>query len=105
MTLAIVITALASDTLIGVVRARAIARHRHLGTALAADPATPLAALGGLLLWLLRLTPADGQRMALASLSFGTCTSAVRYDTARSRIGLPQVPLSPLIMSRALVAS
>jgi len=48
--------ALASDTLIGVVRAWAIARHRQLATALAADTATPLAILGGLALWLLRLT-------------------------------------------------
>ena len=35
--------ALASDTLIGVVRAWAIARHRQLATALAAEAATPLA--------------------------------------------------------------
>ena len=35
--------ALASDTLIGVVRARALARHLQLGTALATDAATPLA--------------------------------------------------------------
>ncbi len=47
--------ALASDPLIGVVRAWAIARHRQLATALAADTATPLAILGGLALWLLRL--------------------------------------------------
>ena len=40
--------ALASDTLIGVVRAWAIARHQQLGTALAADTPTPLAILGGL---------------------------------------------------------
>src|SRR6478736_2458934 len=40
--------ALASDTLIGVVRAWAIARHRQLGTALAADAPTPLSILGGL---------------------------------------------------------
>jgi hypothetical protein len=45
--------ALASDTLIGVIRAWAIARH--VGTALAVDEGTPLAALGGLALWLLRL--------------------------------------------------
>ena len=43
--------ALASDTLIGVVRARALARHQHLDAALAADTATPLAILGGLILW------------------------------------------------------
>ena len=48
--------ALASDTLIGVVRAWALARHQHLEVALAADAATPLAVLGGLILWLLRLT-------------------------------------------------
>ena len=47
--------ALASDTLIGVVRAWALARHQHLHAALAADTATPLAILGGLILWLLRL--------------------------------------------------
>ena len=40
--------ALASDTLIGVVRAWAVARHHHLGTALAADAPTPLTVLGGL---------------------------------------------------------
>ena len=39
--------ALASDTLIGVVRAWTLARHQHL----TADAATPLAILGGLLLW------------------------------------------------------
>ncbi|MHB1818388.1 MAG: hypothetical protein ACYCO9_10190 [Streptosporangiaceae bacterium] len=47
--------AIASDTLIGVVRAHAIARHKALNAALAEDDATPLAIVGGLLLWLLRL--------------------------------------------------
>jgi hypothetical protein len=47
--------ALASDTLIGVVRAWTLARHRQLATALAAEAPTPLAILGGLALWLLRL--------------------------------------------------
>jgi hypothetical protein len=47
--------ALASDTLIGVVRAWAIARHRALDERLAEVEATPLAAVGGLVLWLLRL--------------------------------------------------
>ena len=56
--------ALASDTLIGVVRAWAIARHHQLGTALAADAATPLAVLGGLVLWLLRLTLAPASTLA-----------------------------------------
>jgi hypothetical protein len=46
--------ALASDTAIGVVRAWTIARQKALNVALAGDEATPLAILGGLLLWLLR---------------------------------------------------
>jgi hypothetical protein len=44
--------ALASDTLIGVVRAHALARRDPAG---AGDSATPLAMVGGLALWLLRL--------------------------------------------------
>ncbi len=56
--------ALASDTLIGVVRAWALARHQHLEVALAADAATPLAALGGLILWLLRLTLAPASTVS-----------------------------------------
>jgi hypothetical protein len=55
--------ALASDTLIGVVRARALARHLQLGTALAADAATPLAVLGGMALWLLRLALAPASTL------------------------------------------
>jgi len=47
--------ALASDTAIGVVRAWTLARQKALNAALADDEATPLAILGGLLLWLLRL--------------------------------------------------
>ena len=53
--------ALASDTLIGVVRAWALARHQH---AAAADAATPLAILGGLILWLLRLALAPASTLA-----------------------------------------
>jgi hypothetical protein len=56
--------ALASDTLIGVVRARAIARHQDLGSVLAPETATPLAALGGLVLWLLRLALAPVSTLA-----------------------------------------
>jgi hypothetical protein len=47
--------ALASDTAIGVVRAWTIARQRALNEALADDGSTPLAIVGGLLLWTLRL--------------------------------------------------
>jgi hypothetical protein len=56
--------ALASDTLIGVVRAQTLARHLPLDTALAADSATPLAILGGLALWLLRLAVAPPSTLA-----------------------------------------
>ena len=52
--------ALASDTLIGVVRAWALARHQHL----AGEAATPLAIFGGLLLWLLRLALAPASTLA-----------------------------------------
>ena len=48
--------ALASDTLIGVIRAWVVARARRIGQALADDEATPMAVIGGLFLWLLRLT-------------------------------------------------
>jgi hypothetical protein len=57
--------ALASDTLIGVVRAWAIARHQALATAIADDGgATPLALAGGLVLWLLRLALAPVSTLA-----------------------------------------
>ena len=56
--------ALASDTLISVVRAWALARHQHLHAALAGDAATPLAILGGLILWLLRLALAPRSTLA-----------------------------------------
>jgi len=52
--------ALASDTLIAVVRAR----HQHLTAALADETATPLAILGGLILWLLRLALAPASTLA-----------------------------------------
>jgi hypothetical protein len=55
---------LASDTLIGVIRAWAIARHKALNVRLADEQVMPLAVLGGLLLWLLRLTLAPGSTLA-----------------------------------------
>jgi hypothetical protein len=56
--------ALASDTLIGVVRAWAIARQQALDIRLADDQLTPLAVLGGLVLWLLRLALAPASTLA-----------------------------------------
>jgi len=55
---------LASDTLIAVVRAWAIARHRQLATALAAEAPIPLATVGGVALWLLRLVLAPASTLA-----------------------------------------
>jgi hypothetical protein len=55
---------LASDTLIGIVRAWTLARQHHLATALAADAATPLAVAGGLILWLLRLALAPASTVS-----------------------------------------
>src|SRR6185312_13292784 len=54
----------ASDTAIGVIRAYAIARQRLLREDLADDEATPLAAVGGLFLWLLRLALAPPSTLA-----------------------------------------
>ena len=56
--------ALASDTLIGVVRAQSLARHRQRDAALAGEEATPLAVIGGLILWLLRLALAPASTLA-----------------------------------------
>jgi hypothetical protein len=56
--------ALASDTLIGVVRAWALARQRESEVTLAAEQATPLAIIGGLILWLLRLALAPASTLS-----------------------------------------
>jgi len=56
--------ALASDTLIGVVRAWVVARQNALNVRLAGEQPTPLAVLGGLVLWLLRLALAPGSTLA-----------------------------------------
>jgi hypothetical protein len=56
--------ALASDTAIGVVRAWTLARQKAMNEALADDEATPLAIVGGLLLWLLRLALAPVSTLA-----------------------------------------
>ena len=56
--------ALASDTLIGVVRAWALARMRPDGHRLAGEDVTPLAVAGAVLLWLLRLAMAPASTVA-----------------------------------------
>ncbi len=56
--------ALASDTLISVVRALALAGRQQQAAAIAGEEATPLAVLGGLILWLLRLALAPASTLA-----------------------------------------
>jgi hypothetical protein len=56
--------ALASDTLIGVVRAWALARMNGTGPPLAGEEVTPLAVAGACLMWLLRLTLAPASTLA-----------------------------------------
>ncbi len=69
--------ALASDTLIGVVRSWAIARSRQAGHALATDDATPLAVAGACLLWLLRLLLAPASTLTgFRSWVIATCPPA-----------------------------
>ena len=87
--------ALASDTAIGVVRAWTLARQKALNEALADDEATPLAILGGLLLWLLRLGIAPGLHAGRVPRLGG------RGVPGRSR---PPRPPSPAQATRAQVA-
>jgi hypothetical protein len=58
------IYALASDTLIGVVRARALTRMTADGQALAGEEVTPLAVAGAMFLWMLRLCLAPVSTLA-----------------------------------------
>jgi len=55
--------ALASDTLIGVVRAKALARMGARGQVLAGEDAAPLAVAGAVLLWVLRLAVAPASTL------------------------------------------
>ena len=74
--------ALASDTLIGVVRTAAIARHQNLDVALVPEETTPLAVAGGLVLWLLRLALAPQ-----AGLNTGSARAALRKAVLAARNG------------------
>jgi hypothetical protein len=82
--------ALASDTLISVVRTR----HQQLTAAAAADEATPLAVLGGLILWLLRLTLAPASTLAgFRAWVLEECPVAPGRRAARP--ALPPAPARP----------
>ena len=81
--------ALASDTLIGVVRAWTLARHQHLAATLAADAATPLAILGGLICgccaWPWPPPPPGRLRawvLAECPVAPGRCTPTLRLASA-----------------------
>ncbi|MGH8837349.1 MAG: hypothetical protein ACRDWG_20510 [Actinomycetes bacterium] len=88
-----VLYALASDTLIGVIRAWALARQRALGATLADDQTTPLAILGGLLLWLLRLALAPGSTLAgFRNWVIDECPVAPGRLAPRREPALPAVP-------------
>jgi hypothetical protein len=85
--------ALASDTLIGVVRAWVIARHQEPAAGLA-EEATLLAVAGGLLLWLLRLS------MAPASTLHGFRTWVLEEcPVAPGRRAARPTPASPAAMA------
>jgi hypothetical protein len=87
--------ALASDTAIGVVRAWTIARQKALNVALADDEATPLAIVGGLLLWLLRLGIAPVSTLAgFRAWVVDECPVAPGRQ-ARSVSGAPRAEISP----------
>jgi hypothetical protein len=82
--------ALASDTLITVVRTR----HQQLTAALATDAATPLAIVGGLILWLLRLVLAPASTLAgFRAWVLEECPVAPARRAARP--ALPSAPARP----------
>jgi hypothetical protein len=86
--------ALASDTLIGVVRAWVLARHQHPTAAIGGEEATPLAVLGGLILWLLRLALAPASTLAgFRAWVLEECPVAPRRRAARP--APPRAPACP----------
>jgi hypothetical protein len=102
--------ALASDTLIGVVRARAVARVRHAGPPLADDDATPMAIVGGLVMWLLRLALAPPstltgfRRWALDECPVAPGRKACPPGSAPAETSDGRRPPRPAIASRPATA-
>jgi len=86
--------ALASDTLVGVVRAWTLARHRELDVTLAAEEATPLAIVGGLILWLLRLALAPASTLA-GFRAWVLAECPVAPDRRAGRPTRPPAPVRP----------
>jgi hypothetical protein len=90
------IYALASDTLIGVVRAWVIARARHTGQALADDEPTPMAAIGGAVLWLIRLALAPVSTIAgFRRWVIDECPAAPGRTAPRPRRRRPVIAQKP----------
>jgi hypothetical protein len=86
--------ALASDTLIGVVRAWVIARHQELDPRLAAGEATLLTMAGGLLLWLLRLSIAPASTLAgFRTWVLEECPVAPGRRATRPALAVETVPV------------
>lgn len=89
--------ALASDTLIGVVRATAIARHKNLRAVAAEDEATPLSVLGGLALWLVRLCVAPKSTLrGLRTWVLDECPVAPGRREARPAPAVAAPPAGPV---------
>jgi hypothetical protein len=88
--------ALASDTLVSVVRAWALARYQDLDAPLAPDEVTPLAMVGGLVLWLLRLALAPASTLAgFRAWVLEECPVAPGRRATR-----PSVPTAPARLRR-----
>jgi hypothetical protein len=85
-------------TLIGVVRAWVIARARHTGQALADDEATPMALIGGAILWLVRLAVAPAstitgfRRWVIDECPVAPGRTAKTRRAARARRGMQARP-------------
>jgi hypothetical protein len=85
--------ALASDTLIAVVRAHAIARMRTTGDVLAGDDATPLVVAGHVLLWLMRLLVAPASTLAgFRRWLISETSAAPGYAAVRNAELMPAAP-------------
>lgn len=94
--------ALASDTLIGVVRATAISRHKHLRAVAAEDEPTPLSVLGGLALWLVRLSVAPASTMrGLRAWVLEECPVAPGRRVSQPT---PAVAAPPVVPAKAIPA-
>jgi hypothetical protein len=94
--------ALASDTLIGVVRAWAIARQQQRGQRLSSEEPTPLAIVGGLLLWWLRLAIAPVSTLAgFRNWVVVECPVAPGLRALSGRHAVPAITTAPPAVSPA----